>query len=60
MGMIPPPAPLSPEEFKKRYKPGMTVLDIDPVFRKWDYSGIVGIFMRIKDGLSKKSHRELQ
>ena len=33
--MIPPPAPLSKDEFQKRYRPGMTLLEVDPELVEW-------------------------
>jgi len=49
MGRIPPPRPLTKEEFKERYKPGMSIFDVDPELKRWKDSGFrweynVGIF----------------
>jgi len=35
MPLIPPPLPLSSEEFKKRYKPDMSLFEVDPEYAKW-------------------------
>lgn len=35
MPLIPPSLPLSKEEFKKRYKPGMSLFEVDPKLNKW-------------------------
>lgn len=35
MGKIPPPRPLTEQEFKERYKPGMSICDVDPELKKW-------------------------
>ncbi len=35
MGSIPPPPPIFPDEFRKRYRPGMSMEELDPEFCKW-------------------------
>jgi hypothetical protein len=49
MAMIPPPPPISFEEFEKRKAAGATTMEeFDPALAKWMRSGPVGLLFRRK------------